>query len=267
MNKKGPSQGFLTMSLGDWLELAKRTRTPHVPATRVTTIRVLDLLDYDTKGPHEERLRKAWAQMEACRKPDTMLRWDCCASGHLKHLMARAKLPTDPVTELQTLVIDERIYEIAGEYPRDELAVWQRPWIRDEMLVVERYPVEYRAFVRAGVVTGISSYYPQRALRRSDSEIDAVRHATERLSEQLKGPLVWPMPIHEHPEAPRPDEDLSGRNGVHFTADFVITKAGETLLLEGGPPHFAGAHPCCFDGRVPQGIALETHASTAQRDD
>ena len=257
MDTDSPKRRFLTVSLGDWLELAERTGMPYVPATLITKVRIIDMLEYDIPGPHQERLRKTWEQMDACRKPGTMLRWDCCASADLKHLMAHGKLPKDPVKELQTLVIDERIFEIASEYPRDELAIWQRPWIRDMLLVVDRYPVEYRAFVRAGAVTGISSYYPQRALRRNDDEIRAVREAAQKLSDKLTGPLDWPMPIHEHPEAPGADEDLSGKNGVHFTADFVVTTNGETLLLEGGPPHFAGAHPCCFEGRLPEGVALE----------
>ena len=247
--------------------MAEQAGIAHVPATLVTTVRTLDLLEYDTKGPHQERLRKAWEKMEACRKPDTMLRWDCCASADLKHLMAHARLPKDPVADLQTLTIDARVYEIASEYPRDELPVWQRPWIRSQMRIVNRYPVEYRAFVRAGIVAGISSYYPQRPLRRNDAEIEAVQKASATLSEHQKGPLAWPMPIHEHPEAPKETDDLSGRNGIHFTADFVITKSGDALLLEGGPPHFAGAHPCCFDGRLPEGIALRNDADSDDRDD
>ena len=248
---------FLTMSLGDWLSLAERTRTPHVPALLVTTVRIADLLHYDVPGTHQHRLKRAWEQMDAARRPGTMLRWDCCASADLKHLMAHGRVPKDEAAELQSLTIDERIYEIAGEYPRQDLPVWQRPWIREQLLIIDRYPVEYRAFVRRGEVSGISSYYPQRPLRRNETEIDAVRDAARRLSEGLEGPLAWPMPIHGHPEAPAPGQVLSGKDGVHFTADFMITTDGRTLLLEGGPPHFAGGHPCCFEGRAPEGVALE----------
>ena len=120
------TQRFVTVSLGDWIALAENTDTPYVPAVEIATVRVEDLLQFDTEGPHTGRLKAAWKAMEAGRRPGTMLRWDCCASAHLKHLMATGKLPADEVEELQTLVIDERIYEFAGEYPRKELPVWRR---------------------------------------------------------------------------------------------------------------------------------------------
>ena len=41
-----------------------------------------------------------------------------------------------------------------------------------------------------------------------------------------------------------------------FTADFVVGKDGKVLFLEGGPPYGLGAHPCCFEGRDIEGIAL-----------
>ena len=46
-------------------------------------------------------------------------------------------------------------------------------------------------------------------------------------------------------------------DGVHFTADFIVTGKDEILFLEGGPPHELGAHPCCFQPGEIQGVALE----------
>ncbi len=46
-------------------------------------------------------------------------------------------------------------------------------------------------------------------------------------------------------------------DGVHFTADFIVTSKDEILFLEGGPPHELGAHPCCFQPGEIQGVALE----------
>ena len=44
---------------------------------------------------------------------------------------------------------------------------------------------------------------------------------------------------------------------MHFTADFLVTP-NEVLFLEGGPPSFMGAHPCCFENRLDriEGVAL-----------
>lgn len=55
-------------------------------------------------------------------------------------------------------------------------------------------------------------------------------------------------------------QGASGRHAApdsaHFTADFAATTLG-MLFLEGGPPHFMGAHLGCFrPGRI-RGFALE----------
>ena len=156
-----------TVSLRDWLDLARRTGVPHVPAAKICDIRVRDILEYDTgSAAVQGRLKTAWARMAAARRPRTMFRWDCCASEDLRHLMAQGREAPDELRDLQTLTIDMRIYELAGEYPASTMPIRARPWIRDRMLVVDRYPVEYRAFIHAGNVAGISSYHPQRPLRR-----------------------------------------------------------------------------------------------------
>ena len=254
---------FRTVSLGDWLDLARKAEVPHVPATEVCEVRIHDILDYDTEGPHEARLKAAWNQIAAARRPGTMFRWDCGATDTLKHLMAQGATPTDEVQDLQSPYIDIRLYELASEYPGETLKLWQRPWIRSRMLVAKSYPVEYRVFVREGRVQGISSYYPQRALRHEQSEIEAVTDLAERLAARLEGPLRWPEPIHNHPDTPA-DREATGAAGVHGTMDFVITHDEGALFLEGGPPHFAGAHPCCFEeGRI-DGIALKARATATE---
>ncbi|MXZ74359.1 MAG: hypothetical protein F4Z03_04495 [Gemmatimonadetes bacterium] len=43
---------------------------------------------------------------------------------------------------------------------------------------------------------------------------------------------------------------------IHFTADFAATRLG-MVLLEGGPPDFMGAAPCCFAAGRIDGVALE----------
>ena len=48
------------------------------------------------------------------------------------------------------------------------------------------------------------------------------------------------------------------QDGVHFTGDFAATRLA-MVLIEGGPPHFMGAAPCCFAAGRIDGIALEAH--------
>ena len=263
MNDDGPSSGgrFRTVSLGDWLKLARARGVPHVPATEICRLRVRDVLTYDTPGPHQAHLDEAWKTMEAARRPGTMFRWDCCASDRLKHLMAHGRTPANEIEDLQRLEIDMRAYELLSEYPDREIAVWRRPWIRARMQMAGNYPVEYRAFIEAGRVAGISSYYPQRPLRRDDEEIEAVRTLAKRLAAGLTGPLVWPFPVSR--EGLPEDLEAAGAAGVHATADFAITTDEGAVLLEGGPPRFAGGHPCCFENRPMGGVALE--ATEAKR--
>ena len=137
-------------------------------------------------------------------------------------------------------------------------------WIRDRMIMSAGYPVEYRAFVANGRVAGISNYYPQRPLRKRQDEIDAVNALASRLATALaetRRQVVWPMPLPGHPEGAEAEKAEPGTaERVHFTADFVITEDEGAMLLEGGPPHFGGAHPCCFEHREAiEGVALEGH--------
>ena len=74
-----------------------------------------------------------------------------------------------------------------------------------------------------------------------------MREQTERLIQAVRTPFQW----HLKPSLRELDQD-----GVHFTADFIATAEG-ILLLEGGPPHELGAHPCCFQEGQISGVALE----------
>ena len=37
---KAPAQGFVSVSLGDWITLAQETGTPHVPTVEIARVRV-----------------------------------------------------------------------------------------------------------------------------------------------------------------------------------------------------------------------------------
>ncbi len=255
---------FCPYSLGDWIALCERTGTPHVPATRVAEFERSDMLNHEYDGPHQRRLDAASGAMRRAARPGTMLRWDCCASAHLKRAMAEGRPPEDPEA-LCRLPLDARVLEVLDDYPRVLVPVWRRPWIAGDMLFAAGYPVEYRAFVKNGRLLGISSYYPQRPLPRDERHLAAIEDQVRALLANLSGPFEWParksermrirtmLPLLKskkpHPDAPDP-------NGVHFTADFAATRGG-VVLLEGGPPHFMGAHPCCFPAGRIEGVRLE----------
>ena len=235
---------FCPISLGDWLDLCRKTGIPHVGAEKAATLLREDCLSFDTQGEHQERLRKAFLNIEAAKQRFHMMRFDCCSGLEVKHQLAQGRPYWNP--EFNNIILDDpRAFDIILEYPREELPVWSRPWTSP--MVLDDYPMEYRAFVKDGKIAGISSYYPQRPLIEFKGHIETIRAYTEQLADAAHPPFLWPM-CHR-PESISPD-------GVHFTADFMATSDG-ILFLEGGPPHEMGAHPCCFQpGRI-EGVALE----------
>lgn len=261
---------FCPYSLGDWIGACQRAGTPHVPATHVTDFERYDILQHEEAGPHQQRLDQAYKAVRHTASPGWMLRWDCCASADLKFSMSEARKPNGDT--LRTLPIDARLLEVLWDYPRVVVPVWRRPWIGEQMTFIDGYPVEYRAFVENDTLIGISSYYPQRPLPHNGDHLAAIDEHVAALLEELEGPFEWPV---EHDEKMRirsmfptldgwkTQSDKPHPDGIHFTADFAATTLG-MVFLEGGPPHFMGAHPCCFPAGRIDGIALEasTCAST-----
>ena len=235
---------FCPVSLGDWLELCRKTGVPHVPAEQVAEFMLEDIMNFDTPGEHRERLSAVRKTLEEARLHDHMVRLDCCASIEIKYRMSQGEPEWRP--EFGDIILDDpRAFEILMEYPRPTVPVWRRPWANT--LVLDRYPVEYRAFVRDGKLQGISNYYPQRPIVKFPRHLQRAGEITQTLAEAVSTPFQWHL-------APVP-EGLDPA-GVHFTADFIAL-SGEVLFLEGGPPHEMGAHPCCFPAGQIGGVALE----------
>ena len=256
---------FCPISLTDWTAAAAAVGVRAIPATVVTEIRRDDALHFDEPGAHRQRLTTALeAASEACG-PDDMLRWDCCAGGELKHRMA-TRGDCDAAGRRTLYLDDPRFYAVAESWPREMLPIVQRPWI-----AVERdggWPREYRAFVTDGDLDGISSYYPQRPLRRRDDEIEEVARLAGLLTGIVPTPFEWPRGARALAEMIAWDEGLPNESrawdGIHYTVDFAATADG-IVLIEGGPPHFLGAHPCCFAPGRTTGIALRPQAGSETR--
>ena len=240
-------ENFCPISLGDWLNLCRSAEVPHVPAAQVTQVQREDYLHFDTEGEHRARLGQVWKAIQSARKDNHMMRLDCCADGELKYRMSRGDSGGFQ-PEFGAIILDDmRSYDMVSEYPRENIPIWQRPWA--ETQVIDGYPVEYRAYVRDGKLQGISSYYPHRPLPRFPEHLKAVKNCTERLIQNAQTPFLW------HHTLMFQDNPID-RAGIHFTADFLVTTQGETLFLEGGPPHELGAHMCCFRPGEIEGVAL-----------
>ena len=238
---------------------------PHVPATKVAMFEREDIRHHEFHGPHQERLDKAFAEVARARTGDVMMRWDCCATAELKAFMSDRRENGAPPREVrQALAVDHRLLEILEEFPRIGVPVWRRPWLGAEIVMEEGWPIEYRAFVKNGELTGISSYYVQRPLPRRDDEIKDGQNPDQETADRGPRPVPLAAKIHEElivpnmlvlmGKKPKPDRPLPDE--VHATIDFVVTTDG-VLMLEGGPPWFMGADPCCFEPGAVEGLALQ----------
>ena len=203
-----------------------------------------------------------------------MMRLDCCTDEEVKYRMSRGDGGGFQPEFGGVIFGDMRSFDMVSEYPRDNIPIWQRPWA--ETQVVDGYPVEYRAFVRNGKVQGISSYYPQRPLPWVTEQLETVRIYTERLIQHAQTPFLWhhtlmfldnPIDregihftadflVNAQGETLMFLDNPIDREGIHFTADFLVNAQGETLFLEGGPPHELGSHMCCFRPGEIEGVAL-----------
>lgn len=247
-----PWDKFCTVSLFNWLTACRAANLPFVPATEIWRGPVQSLLQYDVEeGEHVKDLRSFSDTVEAARAPNTMFRWDCCAPYEVKGRLGNGQ-PEWSEDFLYLPIDDPRAFDLLFEYPRLDMAVWQRPWVKAK--IVDGYPVEFRSFIKDGEVIGVASYYPQRPLpdiyHLTALEVGAL---TETLVEHIPAP-VW---VPHDGGAGHWRQDV-----VHGTADWLMTEDERLLFLEGGPPFGAGAHPCCFIERDEiNGVALSSKLS------
>lgn len=243
--------GFDFTSLGAWLDAVKRAHVPHVPAELVASIPKVALQHFDdVPGELQDESKAFWTKIDRAKEDGYMLRWDWCAPSEVKGRMANGAYAWAPQMVDHFTIDDPRAYDMMGDTPGDIAHVWKRPWV--QALILEGYPVEFRVFVRANEIAGISSYYPQRPIPSDFTHLDAIleqiRSDTRAIMRHIKLPL-WSYVLGEVPYF-----DL---RRLHCTMDFMVTRSG-ILFLEGGPPHTPdwGAHPCCFRPGEVAGVAL-----------
>lgn len=239
---------FIGTSLGAWLSHVQAAGIPHVPANRLAVVPRMAIVRFEEPQAGDAELFEQLRRDLAVLPEGSMARWDHCSSLALKAAMADGRAPSaEEATSLEPG--DPRAWELTYEFPGDDVVVWARPWV--EAKVMDAFPVEFRVFVQDSRVIGVASYYPQRALPESSEILELASRAkgmAEQLVDQLRasGALPW-MPSFG---------DRFAHDKVHATIDFLVTKTGELLFLEAGPPYGAGAHPCAFIDHPIEGVAL-----------
>ena len=225
--------GFNIVSLDAWLKLAAQCHIPHVPAEKIATVSVDTLLG----EPNNPAQVKLMAELDAAKMPNTILRWDVCASYEVKASMSAGRCGWSEDFNKYFHCHEPRTLDLIYEYPAEEMPIWRRPWV--EAAIIERYPVEYRAIVHKGRVWGVSNYYIQRPLVDT-SEVRADVGVVIAFTRRLLKAMPLPLAFQSHADGLDP-------NIKAFTADFMRLTSGEIVFLEAGPPIFeGGADPCCF---------------------
>lgn len=233
-----PWDQFCTVSLFNWLDAVRRAEIPHVAATEIWRGPISSILQFDQKGPHSADLEAMDAAVKAAAGPGKMVRWDCCAGHDVKGRIGGGN-PEWHEYFAELYIDDPRAFDLIYEYPRDDMIVWSRPWVK--AAIHDGYPVEFRVYVKDGAAIGVSNYYPQMDLPESYApDAKQAMDMTRKLISVIKAPVWVP---HDG------GADRWAQDSVHGTVDWLLTQDGQLLFLEGGPPFGAGAHPCCFLGK------------------
>ena len=255
------------ISLEDWLAVCEAAGIETVPAEKIVEFESHDLWNCPQPGPHQERLISAMGIVENCVEANHMFRWDCCASSWVKSSVAMGDWKWEEgFCQIIFMEGDPRFADILYDWPKLLLPVWKRPWVAAE--IYEGFPVEYRVFVKDSEIEGISSYYPQRPLRRDERELSEVESRTRALIEHAPE-TPWTLGLDQTEKEMEDsitlfrdkNQDPLPSERVNFTADWLVTEDGDVLFLEGGPPHELGAHPCCFLPHQIEGVALENRGN------
>ena len=239
---------FCPISLEDWIYIAEKSNIPYVPVKLIAELNRWDCLMFETDGEHQNRLRDTFKVIKESAANNCMTRYDFCSSGEIKYKLSIGS--HNWIESFNYLMIDDpRSFDLLLEYPRERIPVWQRPWI--DAAIIDNYPVEYRVYIYDGKIQGISNYYLQRPLPKNDIHLEKIKKYTNSIIENIKTPFLWnDVPFWFS------FKESNDVLGCHCTIDFIVDKNDNILLLEDGPPHELGAHPCCFQPFQIEGIAL-----------
>jgi hypothetical protein len=262
---------FDTLSLACWVEVAAAAGVPVVPIELAGEINQVELMASKTDPVLDH--------LAGLDRPG-MVRLDYAAGARIKidKAFAGQRAPERVLGAIRgadgklRLEIDERLFNGAATYAGvagwETVPVWFRPWVDTATVAVkrrrflgggeDRWPLEWRVFVRSGAVAGVSAYYIQAPVRDVDACVRASARAAVAETERLLGHMTATGIQPWHPRY----LDRLAEDALDFTLDFVARPDGSVLLLEAGPTcHDArkpawGAHPCFFAHRDIDGWAL-----------
>jgi len=182
-------------------------------------------------------------------------------------------------------VADTRTVQASAEGPVGPRSFYARPWYRPAELIEADdptragskfagkgfWPIELRAYVENGIVTGVSNYYPQIALPvtwhnaflmlQARSKAQALADACTKMR---LAPRYMDVEFARRMDPSKaPDGFLASLanfcgDAISFTCDFLWTDQPDSdgdishrlVFLEAGPAAtpVGGGHPCCFAG-------------------
>lgn len=245
-----PAAVFTPQNIGHWLRLCLDAGVPMVPLDTIATVPVVDVRHFDTNMTPALTALVAAADGYMAERTHHMLRWSCCTGDFMKWWMGSGKHSWNP--EMQRVVLDdERIYDLIWSYPEADVTLYARPWIKAK--IIDDFPVEYRAYVWANSIEGISNYYPQRPL---PNDANTLKHIALVYAYVAKLIVTQQLPCNHGIDVPE-SVDIKKNS---WTADFIVADDGRVMLLDGGPPFGGGADPCCFHPKDVGGIALSDHS-------
>lgn len=241
---------FNGVSLGAWIDEAKKALIPFVPINKIGEIPRDVLMRIEEPTESDCLIWEDLNKAEKSLDDTSMTRWDACSTSELKYVMGQAGQPKEErIAAGKQTTPCMRVFDIHHGYAGDVIPIWSRPWI--EAMEFKGFPVEFRVFVKDSKILGIANYYPQVTLPES-VEIGRFVQQCEVMANQFIKHLdgsnsrPWLMDC----------ENKFNPEKVNATMDFIVTKNGAVLFLEAGPPFGVGAHPCSFIDREISGVAL-----------
>ena len=245
------AHGQTELKLSEWLAYAEACGMPIVPyelGPKVTqeaveeTYKAIQASSYDALPTPVKEEVLPWIQ--ALQEKGWMWRFEFCAPETIKEVLGCIR-PKEFLTTNRVKVpfsVDERVLHCMWGFGlrQDEAThLIARPWIPAQFEA--GFPVEFRVY-RTPEGFAACNYYLQRPLPETyRPKIEEAIRLTQTLEDRAKAVKAGDLP-------PFPKT---------YTVDWLLTPAGDLLIIEAGTGFGHGAHPCCFDpNRVQAGRVL-----------